>query len=425
MSFDLTGVASRFVESLRQSERLSPEMRAAYETPLLERMCRHAALHTAFNRDRLACVFEDGDAAHGRFLPHRWLDVPILRRPEAQACNDELHAGDLPPAVGSVRKLRTSGSSGRHLDFFRTQLSDASGMALFERMLEWHGFDRSARLCWIRIGEGEVAGHGWSLANPEAERFELSKSLPSSTALQWLADRKPRYLMAPPSVVDALVHESRRSALRVRIEKILVTSETPVEGLADAVLRAFGAALIDSYGTREIGPIAVDCPDCAGVKHVPSETIRVEIVTPDGRLAEPGETGSVIVSSFYNYGTPLIRYDVGDMAVRGLAQCRCGRTLPTLAAVLGRQNQLFVRRDGSRFMAKGRPHASHLLSAAQMQFVQTGFERMEVRYVKDDPDTPEDRAAAIDHLRGIIHPATRCRICSGQRNPAWSWRKIR
>lgn len=404
MSIDQFAVARRFVESLRMSDRLPTNNRQPYEAPLLERLCRHAALNTAFNRDRLAPLFEMGDARNGKFLAGNWMKIPVLRRPEAQARNNELHAAQTPDAAGSSRRLQTSGSSGRPLEFNRSQLSDAAGLALFERMLEWHRIDSSARLCWIRIGEGEVEGRGWSLAHPEAERFELSKSISSDKTLQWLAERRPRYVIAPPSVVDGLVQEARRAEFRVEIEAFLITSETPVEGLEAGAREMFGARLVDSYGTREIGPIAVDCPDCAGVKHVPSETIKVEIVTRDGRIAEPGETGAVVVTPYFNYGTPLVRYDVGDLAVQGDGPCSCGRTLPALKAILGRQNQLFVRRDGSRFMAKGRKPASALLSAAQIQFVQKDFERIEIRYAKLSHDAPEDRRTTIEELRKIFGP---------------------
>ena len=409
MPIDIADLATRFLASLRQSERLSPCERAAYETPLLEQLCRHAALETEFNRDRLAILFERGDVRNGRFQPEHWSRVPILRRAEAQANNAGLHARNVPPSMGTVRSMRTSGSSGQHLEFRRSELSDAAGMALFERLLGWHKFEPSARMCWIRSDPSpepvETIGTGWSLAGPGAERFELSKAASSSVALEWLARRKPRYLMAPPSVVDALVDEMERGFQPVQIEAILVTSETPREGLGERVARVFGAKLVDSYGTREIGVIAVDCPDCAGIKHIQSETVQVEIIMPDGTPAKPGETGQVVVTPFYNYGTPIIRYDVGDLATLGAGPCACGRTLPTLGAVLGRQNDLFLRRDGTRFYPSGRKESSRYLSALQLQLVQTDFEAVEVRFVPDPASTQQrDYDGAIAHLRDRVHP---------------------
>ena len=412
MPINIVDLATHFLASLRQSERLSPRQRAAYEIPLLEKLCRHAALETEFNRDRLAILFEHGDARSGRFQPEHWNRVPILRRAEAQANNAGLHARNVPPNMGTVRSMRTSGSSGQHLEFRRSELADAAGIALFERLLEWHKFDPSARMCWIRFDPspepGETIGTGWSLAGSGAERFELSKAASSSVALEWLARRKPRYLMAPPSVVDALVDEMERGLQPVQIDAILVTSETPREGLGERVARAFGAKLIDSYGTREVGPIAVDCPDCAGIKHIPAETIHVEIIMLDGRPAKPGETGQVVVTPFYNYGTPMIRYDVGDLATLGAGPCACGRTLPTLGAVLGRQNDLFLRRDGTRFYPSGRKESSRYLSALQLQLVQTDFEAVDVRFVPDpDATQPRDYDGAIAHLRERVHPEIR------------------
>jgi len=66
------------------------------------------------------------------------------------------------------------------------------------------------------------------------------------------------------------------------------------------------------------------------------------------QLAPPGETGRVIVTAFYNYAMPFIRYEVGDYAVVGPARAKCRIKLPTLSRVLGALSQ--------HLHAQGRPH---------------------------------------------------------------------
>jgi phenylacetate-CoA ligase len=44
---------------------------------------------------------------------------------------------------------------------------------------------------------------------------------------------------------------------------------------------------------------------------------------------------------------PLIRYDVGDMAVLGPKKCKCGNPLPTLKKITGKICCFFRREDGT------------------------------------------------------------------------------
>jgi len=46
--------------------------------------------------------------------------------------------------------------------------------------------------------------------------------------------------------------------------------------------------------------------------HVSADLVLVELVDDDGTPVPPGEEGRVVVTPFYGYATPLIRYDLGD-----------------------------------------------------------------------------------------------------------------
>jgi phenylacetate-CoA ligase len=64
--------------------------------------------------------------------------------------------------------------------------------------------------------------------------------------------------------------------------------------------------------------------------------IYAEILDDADRPCAPGEVGRVVVSTLHNYAMPLFRYDLGDLAEVG-PPCECGRTLPVLNRIVGRQ----------------------------------------------------------------------------------------
>jgi len=402
--------ALRFLASLKRSERLPPADLARYQAPLIERLCRHAALETAFNSERLRVLFDGGDARDGRFLVENWRQVRPVSRVDAQPLNDLLHARSTPPAAGPTQMLRTSGSTGRPLEFGRSALADVAALARGELLFEAHGFDTDARMGWIlfveeKAGWTERQTTGWNLRNPKAELFQLSKAATMGECVDWLRRVKPRYLMAPPSVVGGIVDAlDGGTGEPIRLDRVFVTSESPREGLAEDVARRFGARLVDHYGAREVGEIACTCPQYGPAKHVAADTMLVEIVRPDGGLAAPGEMGSVVVTPFYNYATPFIRYDVGDFAIQGPAACACGRSLPLIERVLGRQHALFHFKDGTARFPVGLNGMRRHVPWLQMQMAQTALDRFEVRYVPSPGAGAPDFEAARRIARRALHP---------------------
>ena len=52
--------------------------------------------------------------------------------------------------------------------------------------------------------------------------------------------------------------------------------------------------------------------------HVADELVLLEVMDDQtGKPCEAGETGSVVITSFFNQAMPLIRYKLGDLATVG------------------------------------------------------------------------------------------------------------
>jgi phenylacetate-CoA ligase len=116
--------------------------------------------------------------------------------------------------------------------------------------------------------------------------------------------------------------------------------------------QAFGPAVFETYGCREVMLIASECPSHDGM-HLSMETLLTEVVVreADGsvRAAQPGELGEVLVTDLTNFAIPFIRYSNGDLAVAGKSDpCACGRTLPRLGSVEGRVTETLLDGTGAR-----------------------------------------------------------------------------
>jgi len=61
---------------------------------------------------------------------------------------------------------------------------------------------------------------------------------------------------------------------------------------------------------------------------------------------ESGKMGEVVVTTLVNYTMPLIRFKIGDMAVLSNRQCSCGRGLPMIEKIVGRNVDVFKNIKG-------------------------------------------------------------------------------
>ena len=181
---------------------------------------------------------------------------------------------------------------------------------------------------------------------------------------------------------------------------------------------AWAPRLVAIYSCEEIGFIATQCP-ATPCYHVVAETTLVEILRDDGTQAAPGETGQVVLTGFYNYAMPFIRYAIGDVATAGPDFCTCGRSLPVIAHVDGRTRHAFVFRDGTRIWPRlwNLRELSDFVLFREFQMVQLDHERIEFRYVPDGTGHAPDHAGLDAYLRKKLHPSTKMTLVAMEKIP--------
>jgi phenylacetate-CoA ligase len=121
--------------------------------------------------------------------------------------------------------------------------------------------------------------------------------------------------------------------------------------------------------------------------------------------------GRVVVTTLYNFGQPIIRYDLGDLAVWGADTCACGRTLKVIDRVVGRSTNLFRFPDGTTVAPFVSQPLAEALGARYVQIAQVQPLEIEVRYVPEEGRSRDHEAAAAI-VRRITHPEAIIRVRS-------------
>ncbi len=179
---------------------------------------------------------------------------------------------------------------------------------------------------------------------------------------------------------------------------VLSCGGTLLPTMVDPIRRAFGAPVVNFYGSREMGDVACGCSEADGL-HISLNSHRVEIVDANERPVVD-EDGDIILTSLHNYAMPFIRYRIGDRGQLTNRPCACGRSFPRLASVSGRAMEAFIRSDGTVISPLAFVRTVRVLAEPslidRLQFVQESHSHVLVRVVPAEGASAEALAARYE-----------------------------
>jgi phenylacetate-CoA ligase len=372
-----------------------PAALAAAQARQLRTLGEWFASRSGWVRDRLRTA---GLTAAELGEPGALSSLPVLTRRELQAAGAELFVDAVPSDHLPLHQHSTSGSTGEPVVVRRTMVTRLFFAAFAIRDYLWRGVDLGGGLSAIR---GTIGTHverpTWGGPVDNLFRTGPSQSLPINlpvdTLFEHLVRFQPTLLVAYPTVIRALCERQRDSdPALTELAHVQAIGETVTPELRGLVEEVLGARLWDLYSSEELGFIAAQCPDGGTASHVVENQV-VELLDDHGQPVPVGVPGRVVVTDLVNLATPLLRYDIGDYAVAGPA-CACGRGLPVIADVLGRERNLVRMPDGTRrFPLVGFSRFRSVAPVEQYQMVQTDQDLIEVRLVATSPLTAEHEAA--------------------------------
>jgi phenylacetate-CoA ligase len=114
--------------------------------------------------------------------------------------------------------------------------------------------------------------------------------------------------------------------------------------------RAFSCKVFDTYGSTEGLVIAGQCEYMN--YHILTPHVKLELLSGLGFEVEPGELGRVTVTRLDGLTQPLVRYQLGDLAIKKATQeiCECGRPYPMLEQIVGRNTDVVQTPAGNKLI---------------------------------------------------------------------------
>jgi len=107
--------------------------------------------------------------------------------------------------------------------------------------------------------------------------------------------------------------------------------------------QAFSCGVFDQYGCGECNSIAFECNHHQGL-HIASEHVLLSIINDD-EIQVPEESGKIQITNLDSYYMPIINYQNGDLSSLVHEKCNCGRQLPRLIRIIGREIETINAKD--------------------------------------------------------------------------------
>jgi len=358
------GPVARHLADLQLLQTDLPEVRRR-QAGRLEKLLTHACATTPYYRQFSGAT--------------ELSDFPVLQKHTVR----ERHADFLSSSCErtSLVKRITSGSYGTPLDFYVTREKMARHRAEILYYARWAGYRMGARTAIMYFIRPKSR---LQLLLQNQTLFKVSRLTPEVLEEHRQTLRRQRVEMVAgfPSACAAIAAHCREAgdgpddfSLRTAI----MTGEALGENTRQMMESTFGCPVYSRYTTEESGALGQECPG-AKQHHLNLSSFVLEVLDRERDIpVAPGEPGRVVVTDLWSQAMPLIRYDLGDVAVRQ-EQCACGWPGPVFTRVEGRVIETIYDAAGARLSPFVMDAClKHLNNVVQLQFVQHAPARYTLR----------------------------------------------
>ena len=119
------------------------------------------------------------------------------------------------------------------------------------------------------------------------------------------------------------------------VKKVIVSGEPGglVGSVKEKLEKLWGADVYDNIGATEVGSWGYECSEKPGAMHINEGSFLPEIIGLEDEelITEPGKYGRLVLTNFFRFGRPCIRFNTNDIACWAEKPCSCGRTYRMLA----------------------------------------------------------------------------------------------
>lgn len=268
-------------------------------------------------------------------------DFPVV---DKNIIRNEFESFNLPSPPNNRISVKTSGSTGTPFQLFQSKDKKARNTADTLYFSQKAGFEVGYRLLYLRHWSAYYKKPAWLAKIQNVDQLEV-QALTDGFLQSFLGhlerDKSPKSWLGQGSGFDkviAYLEKERHYPVSANICSIIAISEALYEETRQKMEYYFGCAVVSRYSNVENGIIAQQDLNSSNFI-INWASYVVEVLEQNSDLpAAPGELGRIVITDLFNWATPLIRYDTGDLGVMEFPD----KGLPVLSRIDGRKSDVLT-----------------------------------------------------------------------------------
>jgi len=309
---------------------------------------------------------------------------PILEKTNVRNDIDKL----LTKSKEQLIKQSSSGSSGLQTTIYFDKQEQSLQRAYQIRWWEWSGY---------KIGDpilqtGITPNRG--ILKQIKDILFRTYYLPAFThskenvikALKWAVKQNNKVVLAGyASSLYVLSTIAKKNDLNLEFKTAISWGDKLFKHYRNSIENIFQTKVYETYASSEGFMIAAqkDLP----YMYIMSTDVYIEILDDNGNEVADGEIGHVIVTKLNNYSMPLIRYRIGDLAIKLPKEKYPNNrefAYPLLQRVVGRDTDIIKTRNGNFMVVHSFTGIiEHYPQIKQYTVVQKDLDSITIKYIKD------------------------------------------
>lgn len=266
-------------------------------------------------------------------------------------------------------KNNTSGTTGKSMTVYFTKDDFQKRMAYLDAFKEKHGVKlgmKAARFSGKNLipEKDNNKNKYWRTNKIINQRLYSTFHINERTLKYYINDLnnfKPDSLDGFMSCIYEIAKYIEKNKIKLEFtpKAIFPTSETVLEHQKEVVERVFKCKVRNQYASSEGASFVTECVE--GKLHYNMDTGIIE-----------ENDGDILITSFTSYGTPLVRYRIGDRMIFLKEECSCGNCHPVIERIEGRNTDYLYSKERGKINAANMSNVIKYIPNAvkNIQFIQ-------------------------------------------------------
>jgi len=313
--------------------------------------------------------------------------LPIIHKEVFRKNIDDIVT--IPESEGNISK--TGGTTGKSLKVVFTLDNMQERFAMLDNFRGRTGYELGKRTAWfsgkaILTDRDVQKNRFWKTDKASNVRYYSTFHMNGDFIEHYLADMKkfkPEYLVGFPSTICEIARYGANSGVEFPkgiVKAVFPTAETVTEEVRSTIENYFHTEVYDQYASSEGAPFIFECPQRE--LHLELQSGVFEVLDDND---QDSNYGRLIVTAFTTEGTPLIRYDIGDMIELKEGTCTCGNNNPLVNQILGRiDDYVYSPQIGKINLGNVSNSLKNTYGIALFQVVQNELDKITINMVIDD-----------------------------------------